>query len=281
MTSFSPILNFGFGFGLGLRLLVEIDLVLEPIRARLHGLMADCMSGGGQAGVDPRADLRRLLPYGGGGEVLERGGGNFSREVELRGGAAEVVDGGVVGTRRRDRGGVGAEPDPGPLVGLPYLRHPLPPLAHPYALVGLVAPPPAHRPGGVAAGRSAAELHACRGKESGIEEREGIYIQEEEEERERVYGGCGFKAKVVVIWVRSHVGVSPNSKSYEPKTNLQNAPTQPPLSLLPPSFSLYNTFIEIYWSYCWHIRLHSPHLFLSKNCNRKKEKQRKSLPLLI
>ncbi|GER29950.1 toll-like receptor 9 [Striga asiatica] len=47
----------------------------------------------------------------------------------------------VVGARRRDRGGVGAEPYPGALVGLPNLGHPLAPLPHPNPPVGLVLPP--------------------------------------------------------------------------------------------------------------------------------------------
>lgn len=60
------------------------------------------------------------------------------REVEPGGGASEVVDGGVVGTRRRHGGGVGAEPNTGALVGFPDLRYPLPPLSHPYPSVGLL-----------------------------------------------------------------------------------------------------------------------------------------------
>lgn len=91
--------------------------------------------------VDPSADLGGLLPDGGGGQVarlvddlLE----DVLGEVEAGGGAAEIEEGGVVGTRRRDWGGVGTEPDSRPLVRLPYLRHPLPPLPHPYTPVGFL-----------------------------------------------------------------------------------------------------------------------------------------------
>lgn len=130
----SPVLATG---ALGVGQFIEINAAVG------HCMAAVSRGGGvGLEGVHPGADLDRLLPNGGGGEVLfEGGGGDLAGEVELGGRAAEIVDGGVVGPRRGDGGGVGAEPDSGALVGLPDLGDPLAPLAHPYALVRPVAPP--------------------------------------------------------------------------------------------------------------------------------------------
>lgn len=95
---------------------------------------------GGLYGVDLGADLGGSLADGGGGDVgeavvlLEDEVG----EVKASGGASEVEHRRVVGPSRRDRGGVGAEPNPRPLVRLSYLRHPLPPLPHPYSSVRLL-----------------------------------------------------------------------------------------------------------------------------------------------
>ena len=59
-------------------------------------------------------------------------------EIEAGGRASEVEDGGVVGACGGDGGGVRTQPDPGPLVGFSNLRHPLPPLPHPYSSVRFV-----------------------------------------------------------------------------------------------------------------------------------------------
>lgn len=56
-------------------------------------------------------------------------------EVELRGGTPEVEHGGVVGPCSSEGGPVRAEPNPGALVGLPDLGHPLPPLPPSYPSV--------------------------------------------------------------------------------------------------------------------------------------------------
>lgn len=108
--------------------------------------------------VDAGADLGGLLADGGGGELpvvlgTTAAAATTTRavelvgEVEARGAAAEVEHGGVVGPRGGDGGGVGAEPDPRPLVRLADLRHPLPPLPHPHpAILPPSSPtPPTHR----------------------------------------------------------------------------------------------------------------------------------------
>lgn len=94
-------------------------------------------------GVDAGADLGGLLTYGGGGQaelmvIIADVESDELGEVEVGGGASEVEDGGVVGASGGDGGRVRAEPNPRPLVGLPYLSHPFPPLPHPYASVCLV-----------------------------------------------------------------------------------------------------------------------------------------------
>jgi len=93
--------------------------------------------------VDSRADLGRFLAYRIGGHVALLGrnvvvlGEQFG-EVEASGRASEVEDGGVVGACCGDGGCVRTQPDSGPLVGLSNLRHPLPPLPHPYSSVWFV-----------------------------------------------------------------------------------------------------------------------------------------------
>ena len=99
--------------------------------------------GGLLDGVDLGADLGGALADGGGGDVGESAAAahvvfDEFGEVEARRGPAEVEDGDVVGARGGHGGRVGAQPDPRPLVWLPYLRHPLPPLPHPYPSVRLL-----------------------------------------------------------------------------------------------------------------------------------------------
>lgn len=115
--------------------------------------------------VDSRADLGRFLAYRIGGHVALLGrnvvvlGEQFG-EVEASGRASEVEDGGVVGACCGDGGCVRTQPDSGPLVGLSNLRHPLPPLPHPYSsvwfvLVLLLLLPFLAVPGGGGVGRTA------------------------------------------------------------------------------------------------------------------------------
>lgn len=99
-------------------------------------------------GVHPGTHLDGFPPDEGGGGRGAVGAGVIEGEdvfgkVEASGAAAEEEYGSIVGSCGGEGGGVGAEPDARPLVGLPDLGHPLTPLPHPHAPV---LPPHADSP---------------------------------------------------------------------------------------------------------------------------------------
>lgn len=111
------------GRGVGGRVVVKRGLERVDSGADLRGFSAN-----GVRGHVPCAVVHRIIPLL---VVLEQEFG----EVKARAGATEVEHGGVVGACGGHWRRVGAQPNPGPLVGLSNLRHPLSPLPHPYSSV--------------------------------------------------------------------------------------------------------------------------------------------------